>query len=112
MISLEAILTKTRAKIRELNPHDPDADLRSTQVQALAAALVEEINGPDLCSLQREVADLRAWKESASAILDGINLQAVAQELEVGLGQDIGPRILPGIRALKAKRPLPRRSRA
>ena len=52
-------------------------------------------------ALRVQVAELKAWKESALAVLDGIDLQAVGQELGVKLGEAVGPAILPGIRTLK-----------
>lgn len=43
---------------------------------------------------------LAAWKESASTVLNGIDLQAVGKALGLPLGADIGPAILPGILSL------------
>lgn len=52
--------------------------------------------------LRTRVVELKAWKESAQAVLDEIDLQAIGKELGVKLGDPIGPAILPGIRAIKA----------
>lgn len=54
-------------------------------------------------TLETRVAELEAWKESALAVLNGIDLQSVGKELGLKPGADIGPAILPGIRALKSK---------
>lgn len=54
-------------------------------------------------SMQGEADELRDWKESATKILDKINLQEVGKVLGVGLGQDIAINILPEIKALKAE---------
>ena len=47
-----------------------------------------------------ELEDLRAWKESAMRVLGGIQLQEIGKELNLPLGTDIGPQILPAIRRL------------
>lgn len=49
-----------------------------------------------------EIRRLQAWKESALAHLNAMGLHAIGRELNIPLGQDVGPQILPGIRALKA----------
>jgi hypothetical protein len=55
-----------------------------------------------LAQLREEISQLRAWKRSAQAVLDDCRFQEVGVELGVGLGCEVAPAILPGIRALKA----------
>jgi len=50
-----------------------------------------------------ERVTLLAWKAEAREVMDSIDIQAVGKELGVKLGRPIGPAILPGIRALKAR---------
>jgi hypothetical protein len=52
--------------------------------------------------LESELNDALAWKESASIVMNKIDLQAVGKALNVPLGRDISSAILPGITALQA----------
>lgn len=57
----------------------------------------------EIFRLRARIAELEEWKSSALDILNGINLQEVGKALSVGLGQPIGPAILPGIHSLRAR---------
>lgn len=48
-----------------------------------------------------KVADLQAWKESASKVLNNLDLQAIGKELGVQMGKDVSTEVLPGIKKLK-----------
>jgi hypothetical protein len=52
--------------------------------------------------LEGELADLRAWKESALLVESEWDVQAVGREIGVDLGESIRPQILPYIKRLKA----------
>ena len=63
----------------------------------------------NICEYEREIAELRArvaeleaWKESALAIENLWDVQAVGREIGVDLGESIRPQILPYIKRLKA----------
>jgi hypothetical protein len=74
----------TEAQIRDMEKMMTPAELRA-----------------DLQRNRAKIAELEEWKASAMGVMNGIDIQAVGQELGIGLGEDIGPKILPGIRALK-----------
>jgi len=63
----------------------------------------------NICEYEREIAELRArvaeleaWKESALAIENLWDVQAVGREIGVDLGEPIRSQILPYIKRLKA----------
>jgi hypothetical protein len=49
-----------------------------------------------------ELGNLRRWKDEAMQVLGGLDLQAIGKELQIPLGTDIGPQILPAIRKYRA----------
>jgi hypothetical protein len=51
----------------------------------------------------KQIAELQAWRRSSMEVMNEIDLQAIAKELNMPLGVSIGPRILPGIKALRAR---------
>ena len=53
--------------------------------------------------LEAQVKELEAWKESALTILNQIDFQAIGKELDLTLGVDVAPNILPAIRELKQR---------
>ncbi len=55
-----------------------------------------------------ELRDLRAWKEQAMAIMP--DMQEIGRELDLTIGTDIGPEILPAIRKLKVDDALTRKA--
>ena len=60
--------------------------------------------GQSVCDAHNAtLEELSAWKESALTVLNGIALQEIGKELNLSLGQDIGPMILPAIKALKQR---------
>jgi hypothetical protein len=48
-----------------------------------------------------ELEDLRRWKAESMQVFAGLDLQAIGYEIGLPIGTDIGPQILPYIRALK-----------
>lgn len=61
------------------------------------------IETAELETLRMRVLALEDWKAHASKVLDGINLQDIAKEIGVQLGHDIGPKVLPWIKAAKVQ---------
>lgn len=55
-------------------------------------------------SLRAELKELKLWKESALESMAKVPLQEIAKALDMTLGVDIGPEILPRINALKSER--------
>jgi hypothetical protein len=51
--------------------------------------------------IMTKLAELEAWKESALNVLNGIKQQEIGKEIGLTLGKDIGPEILPWIKAAK-----------
>jgi len=47
--------------------------------------------------------ELTRWKESAMKVLGAIDLQELAKELGIGLGEDIASQVLPKVKELKGK---------
>lgn len=56
-----------------------------------------------VASLQKKLEIAGAWKESALSVMNKVDLQEIGKELDLPLGTDIPPNILPGIRALQAR---------
>lgn len=52
---------------------------------------------------EREIESLKRWKTEASQVLDGLNLQDIAEECDFRPGTGIGEQILPWIRKAKKK---------
>src|SRR5690606_7124464 len=48
-------------------------------------------------ALEEELQELRAWKESASAVMNEMDLQAIGKKLGIGLGESISASIGPKI---------------
>ena len=86
----EREIAELKARVGELEAE------RGHQEAAIAA--LEEANN----SLAARVAELEAWKESALAIENLWDVQAVGREIGVDLGESIRPQILPYIKRLKA----------
>jgi len=55
----------------------------------------------DIAKLKAELEALEHWNATASAIIAGIDLQAIAVEIGLPFGSEIGPKILPWIREKK-----------
>lgn len=53
--------------------------------------------------LRAEIKILRRWKREALQVLKQLDSQAIAKELNIPLGADINPLILPAIIEMKAK---------
>lgn len=51
----------------------------------------------------KQIIALREWKLSAMKLLNDLDLQEVAKEMNLKLGEDIVSKILPYIKALKLK---------
>ena len=85
-------------------PTEPHFSQKSQKVLDLEARIKElesyiAVDGVTILIAERD--SLKGWKESAQTILNSINFQEVGKELELRLGSDVGPMILPRIRDLK-----------
>lgn len=54
-------------------------------------------------TLEREIAELKQWKESACVVMSETRYQEIAVELGLKLGTDIAPRILPAIKEMRER---------
>jgi len=55
----------------------------------------------DIAKLKATIKDLRRWKREALEVLNELDEQAIADELELRVGDRICRAILPGIKRLK-----------
>jgi hypothetical protein len=84
-------------EIAELTARVGELEMERGHQEAAIAALEEANN-----SLAARVGELEAWKESALAIENLWDVQAVGREIGVDLGESIRSQILPYIKRLKA----------
>lgn len=55
----------------------------------------------ELDKRDKTLKELEAWKAEATKVFDALNLQEIGRELQIPLGEEIAPQVLPGIRKLR-----------
>ena len=55
----------------------------------------------EIMFLRERNEELSAWKESATQVMNDLNLQAIGDELGFKLGSSIAPQVLPAIKKMK-----------
>lgn len=88
--------------------HEKDGELIANDILNLIAIgeAVDELHQEAIkrdAAKDARIAQLEAWKESATAILSECNLQEVGEEIGVPLGGAISKEILPAVKSLKAR---------